>query len=200
MWLTNAYFTHTLYTRYVAICRPTINGTHAQVCMVARGGVDQRLLHTHCTSLPVCVRGRPHWGDHEFLRAEPRRSVLARPWQRALDAVVRSNNIAVVGILVHSPCCCSDTCNTHTLLRRRCCAVKRTHGRRRRRSSSSMTVWACALVGVRRRRHFTQMLSGVDDPYTFSPSLCNQSVRVIRILVNSHVDLHSLSSTRVPRL
>jgi hypothetical protein len=54
--------------------------------------------------------------------------------------------------------------------------------------------------GVRRRRHFTQMLSGVDGLYTFLPSLCNQSVRVIRILVNSHVDLHSLSSTRVPRL
>jgi hypothetical protein len=57
-----------------------------------------------------------------------------------------------------------------------------------------------AQTGVRQRRHLTQMLSGVDGLYTFSPSLCNQSVRVIRILVNSHVDLCSLSSTRVPRL
>jgi hypothetical protein len=56
-----------------------------------------------------------------------------------------------------------------------------------------------ALVSIRRRRHFTQMLSGVDGLYTFLPSLCNQSVRVIRILVNSHVDLCSLSSTRVHR-
>jgi hypothetical protein len=66
-----------------------------------------------------------------------------------------------------------------------------------------MTAWTAPYRrhgGVRRRRRFTQMLSGVDGPYTFSPSLCNQSVRVIRILVNSHVDLHSLSSTRVPRL
>jgi hypothetical protein len=92
------------------------------------------------------------------------------------------------------------------------------------RQSSVTIAWACALVSARRRppyvmevpvvhdcvggameasvvdRRFTQMLSGVDGLYTFSPSLCNQSVRVIRILVNSHVDLCLLSSARVPRL
>jgi hypothetical protein len=64
---------------------------------------------------------------------------------------------------------------------------------------SSRTALSCGVDGAS-HRHFTQMLSGVDGLYTFPPSLCNQSVRVIRILVNSHVDLCLLSSTRVPRL
>jgi hypothetical protein len=80
------------------------------------------------------------------------------------------------------------------------CVVDGVRHRHGRRDDIVMDGAYGALVGVRRRRHFTQILSGVDGLYTFPPSLCNQSVRVIRILVNSHVDLCLLSSTRVPRL
>jgi hypothetical protein len=72
----------------------------------------------------------------------------------------------------------------------------------------TLSSWAARMAPWRRppwRRpppssSFYESLSGVDGLYTFPPSLCNQSVRVIRILVNSHVDLCLLSSTRVPKL
>jgi hypothetical protein len=192
--------------------RTSLTSTAAAVAAVAacvwrhqrqRGGARACRQRHRSSDAPIDTTARPWRGA--VVAADVRRACCsalpcacrARSQQRCNASARTTVTTAAVhtrkGVRLHVAWSTNACCVLHT----------RTHDDGYGCGTSPPVVRGCvggSVVGVRRRRRFTQILSGVDGLYTFLPSLCNQSVRVIRILVNSHVDLCLLSSTRVPKL